>query len=86
MEHICKHQLGTRHAYGFSGSNVVHSHNPVSNPLADGLVIETVEIKLVPESPLGYVEQKCIEQLPVFLQHFLHDLDPERRFISGRSG
>ena len=52
MEHTGQHQLGAGHADGLRGSDVVHSHNPVSNPLTDGLVIEAVEIELVSEPPL----------------------------------
>ena len=51
MEHIGQHQLGAGHAAGLRRRDVMHSHNPVSDPLTDGLVIEAVEIELVFKSP-----------------------------------
>lgn len=57
MKHIGQHQLGAGHADGLRGSDVMHSHNPVSDPLTDGLVIEAVEIKLVFKPPLGDIQQ-----------------------------
>lgn len=89
MKHIGQHQLGAGHADGLRGSDVMHSHNPVSDPLTDGLVIEAVEIELVFKPPLGDIQQQRIEKLPVFLQHFFHHLDrhPQHRgpLFSGQS-